>query len=54
MISFQSDKVKVKTGLADNSATVEFTIGEYQLDNIKDLVNIIDKVLNVTVDIENE
>ena len=45
-----SDKVKVKTGRADNSATVEFEIGEYQLQNIKDLVNIVDKELKVSIE----
>lgn len=53
-IQFQSDKVKVKTGRVDNSATVEFSIGEYMLPYIKDLVGITDRVLTVTVDVEDE
>ena len=52
MITFMSDKVRVKTGKADNSATVEFEIGEYQLNNIKDLVNIVDKELKVSVEVK--
>jgi hypothetical protein len=51
MIEFNSDKVKVKTGKADNSADVIFEIGEYQLDNIKDLINIVGKNLKITVEI---
>lgn len=51
MIQFLSDRVKVKTGRADNSAVVEFTIGEYQLDNIKDLINVVDKNLKVTIEV---
>lgn len=53
-VIFRSDRVKVKTGRADNSAVVEFTIGEYQLDNIKELVNVIDKNLKVSVEISSE
>jgi len=49
-IKFMSDKVKVKTGRMDNSAIVEFEIGEYQLENIKELVGIVDKELKVTVE----
>jgi hypothetical protein len=52
MIEFKSDKVRIKTGKADNSAIVEFEIGEYQLENIKELVNVIDKELTVSVKIE--
>lgn len=51
-IIFQSDKVKVKTGRADNSAVVEFEIGEYQLEQIKPLVGIVDSVLTVSVEVE--
>ena len=51
MITFMSDKVKVKTGKVDNSAVVEFEIGEYQLSNIKELVGIVDKSLKVSVEI---
>lgn len=54
MITFESDSVKIKTGRADNSATVEFTIGEYQLENIKELVSITDKVMKVSVEVELE
>ena len=54
MIIFNSDKVRVKTGKADNSATVEFEIGEYQISNIKDLIDIIDKNMKVTVEIQND
>lgn len=54
IINFKSDRVRVKTGRADNSAIVEFEIGEYQLDNIKDLVGVIDKELSVSVEINEE
>jgi hypothetical protein len=48
---FNSDKVKVKTGRADNSADVIFEIGEYQLEKIKDLIDIVDKNLKISVEI---
>lgn len=48
-LSFVADKVKVKTGNVDNSATVTFFIGEYQLKHIKELVDLVDKNLKVTV-----
>lgn len=51
-IIFLSDKVKVKTGKADNSGSVEFEIGEYVLPQIKDLVGIVDKELRITVEFE--
>ncbi len=51
-IEFNSDKVQVRTGRADNSAIVIFEVGEYQLDNIKDLINIVDKNLKISVEIE--
>ena len=50
-ITFNSDKVKVKTGRVDNSAVVEFEIGEYELENIKELVKIVHKNLKVTVEV---
>lgn len=49
-IEFVADKVKVKTGNVDNSATVIFTVGEYQLDKIKDLISLVDKNLKVSVE----
>ena len=49
---FLSDKVKVRTGRADNSATVEFEIGEYQLENIKGLISVVDKEIKVIVEIK--
>lgn len=52
VVEFLSDKVKVKTGRADNSAVVEFEVGEYQLENIKGLINVFDKNLKVSVEIE--
>ena len=51
IISFLSDQVKVKTGRVDNSGVVEFIVGEYQLENIKELVNVIDKEIKVTVEV---
>lgn len=51
-ITFLSDKVKIKTGKADNSGSVEFEIGEYVLPQIKDLVGIVDKEITVTVEVE--
>lgn len=53
-VRFESDKVTVKTGRVDNSAIVSFEIGEYQLDQIKDLVSVRDSVLKVTVEIEKQ
>ena len=50
-ITFNSDKVKVKTGRVDNSAIVEFEIGEYELENIKELVNVVNKNLKIIVEI---
>lgn len=52
-IQFQSDKVKVKTGRVDNSAVVEFEIGEHMLQHIAPLVTLRDVVLTVTVDVED-
>ena len=52
MITFNSDKVLVKTGKADNSATVTFEVGEYQLENIKELVGIVDKNMKIMVELE--
>ena len=49
-ITFQLDKVTIKTGRVDNSAVVSFEIGEYELDSIKELVTIRDAVLKVTVE----
>ena len=52
-ITFMSDRVIVKTGRIDNSAQVLFSIGEYELNNIKDLVSIIDKNMRVTVEVKD-
>lgn len=52
-ITFQSDQVKVKSGhKVDGSAEVTFIIGEYQVENIVDLVTIKDKLLSVSVEVE--
>lgn len=51
-IIFQSDKVKVKTGRADNSAVVEFEIGEYQLEQIKPLVSLVAVGMKISVEVE--
>lgn len=54
-ITFTADKVKVKTGhRIDNSGEVTFIVGEYELDNIKDLVNVVDKEIKVDITISNE
>ena len=53
-IIFYSDRVKVKTGRMDNGAVVEFSIGEYQLKNIKELIGIVDKNMEVIVKIESK
>ncbi len=53
-IEFKSDKVKVRTGKADNSATIQFEVGEYQLGNIKDLVSVTDQELIVSVEVVDE
>ena len=54
MIKFQSDKVSIKTGKADNSGIVSFEVGEYELLKIKELVGIVDKVMTVSVEIGKE
>lgn len=52
-IKFSADKVKIRTNWkVDNSATVEFTVGEYMVPNLKDLVGIVDKELIVSVEIK--
>ncbi len=51
MITFNADRVTVKTGRVDNSAVVSFEVGEYEVKNIKDLLGIVDKNLKITVDI---
>ena len=53
-LAFESDQVKVKTGNIDNGAQVTFLIGEYQLNNIKDLVGQVDKVFKVSVEIVDQ
>lgn len=51
-IEFEADKVSIQTGKPDNSAVVKFEIGEYHLDKIKDLVNLIGVVMKVRVEVE--
>lgn len=52
-VQFISDRVKVRTNWKiDNSATVEFEIGEYQAKNLKELIGVVDKELKVTVEYE--
>ncbi len=51
-IMFLSDKVTIKTGRVDNSAIVSFEVGEYSLDDIAPLVSITDKVLRITVEVD--
>lgn len=51
-IQFQSDKFAIKGPKVDNSYIVSFEIGEYQIANIKELIGINDKVLNITIDVE--
>ncbi len=50
-IEFNSDRVSIKGPKVDNSYTVSFIVGEYQLKNIKDLITVIDKNLKVNVEI---
>lgn len=53
-ITFIADKVQVKTGIRiDNSGIVSFVVGEYQLANIKDLVNVVDKQIEVIVHVKD-
>ncbi|MEM3077606.1 MAG: hypothetical protein QXW38_08335 [Candidatus Nitrosotenuis sp.] len=49
-VKFQSDKVYIRGPKVDGSYQVAFEIGEYQRPNIKDLVTVQDKVLNITVE----
>lgn len=52
-IQFESDQVKVKTGhKVDGSAEVAFVMGEYQLKNITELLTVRNKVIKVTVEVE--
>ena len=52
-IQFESDQVKVKSGhKVDGSAEVTFVIGEYMVQNIVQLVTVKDKLLKVTVEVE--
>ena len=53
-IEFNADKVKVKTGKTDNSAEVSFEVGEYSLDQIKDLVTVVAKELKVIVEVKDD
>lgn len=53
MIEFTADKVSIKTGKADNSGTVTFDVGEYELPKLKELIGITDKIIRVTVEIED-
>ena len=49
--TFSADKVKIRTNWkVDNTSTVEFSVGEYQQDKLKELVGVIDKELIVTVE----
>ena len=50
MITFISDHVKIRTGKADNSADVVFNVGEYALDQIKELVTKPNKAFKITVE----
>jgi hypothetical protein len=52
IVNFIADKVKIRTNWKiDNSATVEFTVGEYMVPNLKGLVGIVDKELKIKVEI---
>ena len=51
MIEFNSDKVTIRTGRVDNSAIVSFEVGEYELNNIMELIKIVDKNLKISVEI---
>ena len=52
-ITFHADKVKVKTGhRVDNSGEVTFMVGEYQLENLKELISVVDADMKVTIEIE--
>lgn len=53
-IQFEADRVKVKTGhRVDNSGEITFMVGEYMLPKITPLTIIVDKILKVTVEIDD-
>ena len=52
-IKFIADGVKIKSGKADKSADVTFTVGEYMLDMIKDLVAVTDAEIDVEVKVND-
>jgi hypothetical protein len=51
-IEFNSDKVLVRTGRVDNSAIVQFEVGEYEVHKLKELIGVVDKVLKVKINID--
>jgi len=54
MIEFKADKVSLSGPKIDGSYKVSFDVGEYQLENIKDLVTIKDCVLSIKVEVDHE
>lgn len=52
-IKFIADGIKIRTGKADGSAEVVFTVGEYAIKDIKQLLDIsANTVIKVTVEPE--
>lgn len=49
-INFSSDKVSLSGPRVDGTYRVTFDVGEYELENIKDLVTVRDTALYVTVE----
>ncbi len=50
MQSFLADKVKISGPRIDGSYTITFEVGEYEYDNIKDMVKLNGKIIKVSVE----
>jgi len=54
MINFKSDKVLLRGPRVDGTYVVSFEVGEYELENIKDLITARDCILDIKIKIEKE
>jgi len=54
LIKFMADKVSLNGPSVDGSYKVTFTVGEYMVKNIQELVSVFDKNIKVAVQIEEE
>jgi len=51
-VNFLSDKVRLSGPKVDGTVSVTFEVGEYQVDNLKELLGIRDKNISVTIEVE--